>query len=303
MSTISLTKRDEVVASFCSRLADPVPGRKKLLPKKDFEILAHGFVQLLVPLSDPLSIDSLVRQELLLLEAGLRKWEITQEYVPVYIFLIRAAIDDSRLSLPPNKSLYPALRILLAYQQGLSLDSIPLESSDSPVIDRLLSLSDPALFDRITELSDELRKLQELFSLRSGLAPNPNFVPPNSSPYSLNAFRKCRMYIESVMHWNKMTDDHLRRFIINERLIIKLSGMNPGFVADFINNHSDSINRHHRDLNITHFDVVENQRTHWRANVLVRNPDFFELVIHCNKRLEFGGTVLLQPDDITPYVS
>jgi hypothetical protein len=27
--------------------------------------------------------------------------------------------------------------------------------------------------------------------------------------------------IESVMHWNKMTDDHLRRFIINERLIIK----------------------------------------------------------------------------------
>jgi hypothetical protein len=303
MSTISLSTRDEVLAHYHSRLADPVPGRKKLLPKKDFEILVHGFVELLIPLSDPSSIDSLIRQELTMLESGLRNWELTQEYLPVYIYLIRAAIDDSRISLPPNKTLYPALRILLAYQQGESLDSIPLESSDSPVIDRLLSLSDPALLDRITELSDELRKLQDLYSIRSGLAPNSDFVMPHSYRKSLNAFRKCRMTVESVIHWNKMTDDSLRRFIINDRLITRLTAMKTEFVCAFITGHSDSINLHHRELNITHFDVLENQKNHWRANILFRNPDFFLLLNHCNQRLEFGGTILLQPEEITPFPS
>jgi hypothetical protein len=305
MSTISLSTRDEVIAHYHSRLAEPSPGRigrKKLLPKKDFEILVHGFVDLLIPLSDPSSIDYLVRQELVMLEAGLRNWELTQEYLPVYIYLIRAAIDSRTLSLPPNKTLYPALRILLAYQQGESLDSIPLESSDSPVIDRLLSLSDPALLDRITELSDELRKLQDLYSIRSGLAPNPGFSMPDTHVKSRNAFRKCRMTIESVMHWNRLAEP-IQRFIVNDRLIVRLTGMRPEFVFAFITGHSDSINQHHLELNITHFDVLENKKNHWRANVLFRNPDFFVLLNHCNKRLEFSGTVLLLPQDITPFPS
>jgi hypothetical protein len=287
MMTITITKRDEVISIYRSKLADP-SNRKKLLVKRDIDILAAGFIGQLSPLSDPVAIDSLTRQELSLLEEGLDGWEISNECLPVYIAYLRTALDDRSLSLPADRSIYPALRIILAYQQGDSIDSIPSESTAPVDSLSLVQLSRQDLFDRIVEVSNELRQLQHLASMRSGLYPNSGFQAPLSSRpiKSKNVWRKCQITAESIMDWNKSVDLS-RRFRINVNLLHQVAALNLDFTAKFIAGYSESIDKHHSDYKISDRSVTDKQFT--PTNRRHRNPDYELLVQHCRVRLEFMG--------------